>query len=303
MEIPRVALGTYLMGDCDAPIMHALTKANYKHIDCAEFYQNEKEVGDALAKVFATGQVKREDIWITSKIWNHHHYKGDAGKYCRETLKKLQVDYLDLYLIHWPCTFAKTEDDNPMPRDSDGKIIHNYSVSVLDMWAEMEQLVEEGLVKHIGVSNFSIEMLERMRFDPRVKIQPYCVQVEYNLYMQQEALRMYCEFRGMYMEGYSPLGTSGWAKSGKPNLLADPVLNAVASELGKTPAQVELKFLLQISPKTVVLPKSTNPERIALNNSLDFELSDDQISRLKACERCQRYVDGHSMGFSFADDY
>ena len=159
------------------------------------------------------------------------------------------------------------------------------------MWPEMEKLVSSGLVKHIGVSNFSIELLERFRFDPRIKIQPYCNQVECNLYMQQEALRMYCEFRGMYLECYSPLGSQTWKEKNLPNLLADPVLNEIANEIGQTPGAVELKFLLQLSPKTVILPKSSNPGRQKENFSLDFTLNDEQMSKLKNCERCFRFID------------
>lgn len=294
MEIPRIALGTYALGDdekINEPIRYAIEELGYRHLDCAEFYLNEKAVGTALKHVFDNGKVKREDIWVTSKIWNHHHRPEDVEKCCRQSLKDLQLDYLDLYLIHWPCTFADTPDNNPMPFDeATGKMKIDNNRSVLDMWPEMEKLVSSGLVKHIGVSNFSIELLERFRFDPRVKIQPYCNQVECNLYMQQEALRMYCEFRGMYLECYSPLGSGSWKQKGQPNLLGDPVLCEVANEIGRTPGAVELKFLLQLSPKIVILPKSSNPTRQKENICLDFTLNDDQMERLKKCERCYRYI-------------
>ena len=291
-QIPRVALGTvYLNTPCDDIILYAFEEAGYKHIDCAEMYENEDEIGKSLAKLFERGKVKREDIWITSKVWNTHHKPGDAERCCRRTLERLQVDYLDLYLVHWPAAFDSPSDDVLIPRGEDGKVKVDRSLKVIDLWVEMQHLVEIGLVKRIGVSNFSIEMLEKMRFDERVKIQPYCNQVEYNLYMQQEAMRMYCEFRGIYMEGYSTLGTGKWEENGNPCLLSDPVLCDIAKEVGKMPAAVELKFLLAISDKTVVLAKSNTPERLKANNSLDFELTDDQIAKLKARERCFRFID------------
>lgn len=292
MEIPRVAYGTYLLGNDDSiiePIRIAIEDVGYRHVDCAEFYENEAQVGKALHAIFENGKVKREDLWITSKIWSDNHQPELAEENCRKTLADLQIDYLDLLLVHWPCAFPKVEGERiPM---KNGKVRIDRNSSVIEFWKALEKLVEKKLVRHIGVSNFTIEMLERMRFDPEIKIQPFCNQVEYHLYMQQEAMRMYCEFRGIWVEGYCPLGS---AKSGKndevPNLLADPVLNAVAKEVGKEPAQVELKFLLSVSPKTVVLPKAKTESHIKANYDLDFELNDDQIQRLKGCERCFRYV-------------
>ena len=292
MEIPRVAFGTYLLGDDSSifePIRYAIEDAGYRHIDCAEFYLNEPAVGEALEKVWANGKVKREEVWITSKVWNHHHRPEDVETACKRSLQNLKLDYLDLYLIHWPVAFVKTDNDDPMPKNEKGEVMVDESVSIIDTWKAMEKLVEEGLVKHIGVSNFSIELLEKMRFSKDVKIQPYCNQVECNLYMQQEALRNYCEKRGLWLEAYAPLGSGHWEEDGSPNLLGDPVLNEIAKETGKPAGTIELNFLKQLSTRMVVLVKSKTTSRI-LSNIEDFHLSDEQMQKLVACERCFRFI-------------
>ena len=308
MNIPRIALGTVSISEDDnvnEPLRHAIEDVGYRHIDTAEIYNNEKAIGATLKQIFINGKVKREEIWVTSKIWNNHHHPEDVERCCRESLERLHLDYLDLYLIHWPCSFSETSNVNPDTiNEPTKKVTIDTTITVLDMWPEMEKLVEKGLVRNIGVSNFSIELLEKFRFDPRVKIQPYCNQVECNLYMQQEALRMYCEFRGMFIECFSPLGSVYSKTKGQPNLLDDPVLHEISKETGKTPAQVELKFLLQLSQKMIVLPKSANPDRQKENFSLDFTLNEEQMQKLKKCERCYRFTDIRDWGVNvYADDF
>ena len=305
-DFPTIGLGTYALGNQEQIkniIKLALEEYDYKHIDCAEFYGNEKEIGIALKEVFNNGKIKREDVWITSKLWNNHHSPEDVEKCCRNSIANLQADYLDLYLIHWPCAFVDRPDHNMMPFDENGKMMIDKTKSIFDVWIEMQKLVDKGLVRNIGVSNFSIELLERFRFDPRFTIQPYCNQVEYNLYMQQEALRRYCEFRGIYLVGYSPLGSQ--VKEGFPNLLQDPVLLEISKETGHSPAAINLRFLLQLSRFAVVLPKTSTPERLKENNSLDFNLTEDQMERLKGCERCFRFInDAHDWNVNcHGDDF
>ncbi|OHS98295.1 Aldose reductase [Tritrichomonas foetus] len=293
MEIPRIALGTFKLGDDESinePIRFALEDAGYRHVDCAEFYLNEQAVGNALEKVFSNGKVKREEVWITSKVWNHHHRREEVLKACKRTLANLKLEYLDLYLIHWPVAFVHTENDDPVPKDSEGRVLIDTDCSIIETWLAMEELVSLGLVKHIGVSNFTIELLEKLRFEERVHVQPYCNQVEVNLYMQQEALRRYCEFRDIFIEAYAPLGTGHWKEDGMPNLLADPVLTEISKETGKPVGSVELRFLSQLSPKMVVLVKSKTPERIVSNIDQSLTLTDEQMERLRKCERCTRYV-------------
>jgi aldehyde reductase len=293
MSIPRIGLGTWQLdrADVHSTILYAFEEAGYTHLDCAEFYGNQPEVGVALANLFSRGKVRREDLWITSKIWNTHHAVSDVEPTLRQTLADLQIAYLDLYLIHWPCAFAKRDD---------GVIAADRSLKVVDLWIELQRMVSLGLTRRIGVSNFSIELLEKFRFDPRVTIQPYCNQVECSLYMQQEALIQYCEFRGIFVAAYAPLG-----QGQRPLIVEDPELLAVAGELGRPVGSVAIQFVLQLSPKICVLCKSRTQERLKSNIAIDFALSDEQFARLKAREKCTRYVNpGPGWGFEpFGDQW
>lgn len=297
MDIPRIALGTFLATDKEVvknAIRVAVEEVGYRHLDCAAIYRNEDVVGEALQEVFARGAVKREDVWVTSKLWCTMHHPDDVEVACRKTLEDLKLDYLDLYLMHDAPALVKQPDGNMMPRDEQGRLIIDRSISFIETWKAMEKLVEKGLVKHIGVSNFTINMLERLRYAPDVKIQPYACQIELNLYMQQEPMRWYLKQRGIIFEGYGPLGmASEWRKGKGPVLLEDEELNAVAKELNKPAATVAIKFLQQLGEGNVcTLVKSTNPERIRSNFDINsFTLSDAQMERLKKRERCYRFAD------------
>jgi aldehyde reductase len=294
MTIPKIGLGTWKArepAELREAIRYAVEDAGYRHIDCAANYMNEEDIGAALADLFKRGVVKRQDLWITTKLWNSKHRPDLVEVGCRESLKKLQLDYLDLYLIHHPASFIVTPDFEYFPRDDKGQLIFDR-VPLIDTWKEMEKLVGLGLVKHIGVSNFTINQLERFRFSPEVKIQPFANQVEFHLYLQQEPMRMYLKFRGILMEGYSPLGSGDFRKEDQPILLDDPELKAVAAELKQPVGSVALKFLLQLDSGIAILPKSVTPARIKSNINLDgFTLSPAQFERLKKRDRAFRYID------------
>jgi aldehyde reductase len=268
--IPPIGLGTLAAKDpavLEAAIIYAVEIAGIRHIDTAFSYDNESFIGAALSKILTKGVVKREDLFITSKLSNYHHDPADVELACRTQLERLGLTYLDLYLMHWPIAFA------PIPgvatqalKVPDVKVIR---IDILDTWAAMERLQDAGLVRNIGVSNFSMEMLERLRFNAR--IQPITNQVEMNLYQQQAALRNYLEWRGgITLTAYTPFGKS--TPFGVKQL-EDPVLTEVADAVGKTPAQVTLRFLLALSPIVRVIPKSVTLERINENAELDFELT------------------------------
>jgi diketogulonate reductase-like aldo/keto reductase len=283
MDIPSVGLGTWQSTDIaklEAAVIYAVEECGYRYIDTAQAYLNEQVIGAALQKVFAKGVIKRSDIWITTKLWATCRRPALVEPAIRESLAKLQTDYVDLYLIHQPVAIPPQPDGNLFPRDPDGTLVIEH-IDILDTWAAMEPLVEKGLTRYIGVSNFSIEMLERMELSPRVKIQPFANQVEQSLYCQQWAMIRYLEPRGIKLTAWSQFGSGKVGPAGVP-LLQDPVLLEVAAEIGRAPAQVALKYLLQLSPIVNVIPKSLTLERIKENIGVDgFELNAEQIAKLR----------------------
>jgi len=285
-------------------IRYAVEVAGYRHIDTAALYQNEVFIGEALQDLFKRNIVKREEIWITSKLWCTNHSPEHVEPSLRKSLKDLQLDYLDLYLIHMPISLEHRETGEFVPKKEDGTVSEVH-VPLIETWKEMEKLVEKGLVRHIGVSNFPIPMLERMKYSQEVKIQPFTNQVEMHLYMQQYPMMRYLEENKIWLTAFAPLGKDPKMRMEGFVDLEDPHLVSIAQKYQKMPAQIALKFLLQLSPYVSVIPKSSNPERISANISLDFELTEEEMSTLKKCEKCIRLndtrkgwgVDAHGIGW------
>lgn len=261
-ELPLIGLGTWesSKGEVEAAVSAALN-AGYRHFDCAPVYRNEHEVGRALAH----GSVPRSELWITSKLWNDRRRPADVREALEQTLASLQTDYLDLYLIHWPVVWAR---NTVMKPDS--------LASLAECWRTLEALVDEGKVRHIGVSNFGEAELAALLSAARIK--PAVNQIELHPRLPQTALVEYCQRNGIVVTAYSPLGR-GTLKGA--NMLSSPTVQELAARHAVSPAAVLLRWNLQRG--VVVIPKSTNPGRLAANleEPWRFALSADEVRRLE----------------------
>ncbi len=294
-EMPILGLGTWKSpaDQAGAAVEHALTKAGYKHIDCAAIYRNESEIGQIFAKVFNNDTVKREDIFITSKLWNISHEPKRVRETCEKTLHDLQLDYLDLYLMHWGVAENFPEDSGKHADgivDQNGKL-NNPKVSIRETWEAMEELVSAGLVKNIGVANFTGMMIVDLL--SYAKILPVVNQIELHPYNQQTRLVEFCQKQGIAVTAYSPLGTPGNVKTraqGEPVLIEDPVILTIAGTHQKTPAQILIRWATQRN--TIVIPKSVTPSRIEENIQVfNFTLTEDEMKAIKALDKKLRFVD------------
>jgi len=228
--------------------------------------------------------VKREDLYIVSKLWNSNHKWSDVLPSCQQTLQDLGLDYIDLYLIHWPMSFVSGTDR--FPKDEKGNLKY-ANVDLLETWSAMEQLVYKGLAKAIGISNFNSKQIERILREG--KIRPACLQIECHPYLTQESLIAYCKDRSIQVVAYSPLGSPSrpWASKDDPQLLSDPRILEIAKKYKKSPAQVLLRF--QIERGVGVIPKSVSPDRIKQNMEVfDFKLSQDDLRVILSFNRNYR---------------
>jgi len=301
--IPPIGLGTWQAekGEVAKSITSAI-EAGYRHIDCASNYLNEAEIGDVLADLFEKGVVKREDLFITSKLNNPYHHKEHVRGHLLKTLKDLKLDYLDLWLMHWPVAFVYVPydkdrrgfDDSYDPDGCSGVDLSfnngskiDSTVSVQETWTAMEEIYTEGLVRAIGVANFSSAILHDLLTYAKVK--PEVNQFELHPYLQQNELVHFCRSRNIVVEGYSPLGTPAFKEKHEPSVLEDPTLNSLAKKYGKTPAQICLRWAVQRG--TIPLPKSVNPDRLRSNISVfDFSLTQEEMLLIKSIDKNFRYL-------------
>ena len=253
--MPAVGFGTLIPDPIETKKATRLAlEAGFRQFDSAERYRNEKEVGEAMQEVFNEGKIKREDVFIATKLWNSNHRPERVKPAFEASLKRLQLDYVDLYLIHTP--FAFQPGDEQDPRDESGKVIYDEGVTLLDTWQALERLVDEGRCKAIGLSDVDVEKAKWIVESARVK--PAVVHVESHPYLPEWELLEFCNQNGIVLQAFAALGHSS-----EPKLLDDPVITSIAKRVNKTPGQVLLAWAVQRG--TALLTTSKTPSRIQEN--------------------------------------
>ncbi|OJJ41017.1 hypothetical protein ASPWEDRAFT_101237 [Aspergillus wentii DTO 134E9] len=276
-EIPAVGLGTWLSKPHEVEnAVETALHLGYRHIDAAACYLNESEVGNGWKK----SGVPREQIFITSKLWNTHHHPENVEEALNKTLNDLQTNYLDLYLIHWPVAFEHTTE-TLTPTDPVTKRFRIADVPVSDTWAELEKLVKAGKIRSIGISNFTIEKTQELL--KTAEIPPAANQIEAHPYLQQPGLTKFLIENNILPVAYSPLGNNIYEL---PRVVNDPIVEEIAKKLGKDPAQLLISWAVQRG--TAVLPKSVTSSRIE-SNFQDFVVPDADLEALNKLDRNQRY--------------
>lgn len=289
-QMPALGLGTWKSEPEKVyRAVRAAIEVGYRHIDCAAIYQNEEQVGRALSDAIEAGEVRREDMWVTSKLWNDSHSPEHVRPAIEASLRKLALDYLDLYLIHWPVAL---EHGIELPRGPED-FIPLSEIPLEVTWAAMVKVSEQGLARAVGVSNFSRAKIEQIR--DATGETPAVNQIELHPYLQQNELVAACRNLGVAVTAYSPLGSpDSAAMLGRDDdvlLLEHPTIVDIADAHGATPGQVLIAWAL--ARGTSVVPKSVHPERIAENwAARDVSLTDEDMAAIAALDAHQRKVDG-----------
>ena len=301
-NIPPVGFGLWKVApDICADTVYQAIKAGYRHLDCACDYGNEIQVGAGIKRAIAEGLVTREELWITSKLWNTFHAPGHVELGLQKTLDDLQLEYLDLYLIHFPIAqqFVPIEQRYPPEWFADPTAAEPQmvlaKVPLHQTWAAMESLVDAGTVKRIGVCNYATSLLHDLMNYARIK--PAMVQVESHPYLTQESLLRVCRQYDVPVTAFSPLGALSYLELNMADqtesVLQQAVVTAAAARLGKSPAQVVLRWGIQRG--TAIIPKTSKVARMHENIAIfDFVLSEAEMAAISALNLNRRFNDpGH----------
>ncbi|KAH9278420.1 Aldo-keto reductase family 1 member C18 [Echinococcus granulosus] len=282
-KIPQLAFGTAGSKERMEQAVEVAISTGFRHIDGAMLYGTEPEIGAAIASSMRKYNLQREDFFLTSKLWCDKHAPEDVRPTCEMSIKDLGVEYLDLYLIHWPVSFQQ-KDDGEFDVNDPSRIVYEHH-KIEDTWRAMEELVSARLVKSIGVSNFNKRQLERILAS--CTIPPAVNQVEVNIHCPNTKLIEFCHSKNIQVEGYAPLGCPGFLKGEVKSLLNDEKVVEIAHKHKRTPAQVLLRHGIQRG--IVVIVKSVTPERIKSNfDVFDFELTDVEMEKLNRTDSNKR---------------
>lgn len=298
-SMPRVGLGLWkIAGDRTAGLVLDAIEAGYRHLDCAADYGNEAETGEGIRLALAAGHCRREDLWVTSKLWNTYHHPDHVRPACERTLSDLGVDYLDLYLVHFPISLRYVDFAERYPPEwffdpaVKRPVMEISPVPLSDTWGAMEELVEQGLVKRIGVCNYTSGLLHDLFAYARIR--PVVLQVESHPYLTQEALLRLARQYGLAATAFSPLGAASYVElemaADTDSVLTEPVVAGAAARLDRSPAQIVLRWALQRG--TAVIPKTSRRERLRENLALfDFSLNEEEMAGISALNRNRRFND------------
>jgi len=288
-QMPALGFGTLIPG---AAATIGATRdaldAGFRHFDCAERYRNEREVGEALQAGLTAGGISRQDIFVTTKLWNTNHRPERVGPAFEASLERLGLNDLDLYLIHTP--FAFQPGDEQDPRDQNGNVIYDRGVTLIETWGAMESLVDRGRCRAIGLSDISLDGLVALYESARIK--PAVVQVEAHPYLPETELLEFCKEKGIVFLAFAPLGHGI-----RPGPLEDPVISAIAAKVGKTLAQVLLAWAVQRGTALLTTPRTAARARENLDISILPQDAMDEINRIQTRQRFNEVVRTGSPGF------
>ncbi|XP_040201557.1 rho crystallin isoform X3 [Rana temporaria] len=308
--MPILGLGTYASPDVPKSLAEEAVKiaidVGYRHIDCAFITGNEMHIGNGIRSKISDGTVKREDIFYTGKLWCTYFSPEMVRKGLERSLRDVGMDYLDLFLMHWPVSLKPSGASDPS--DKDKPFIYD-NVDLCATWEALEACKDAGLVRSLGVSNFNRRQLERILNKPGLKYKPVCNQVECHVYLNQNKLHSYCKSKDIVLVAYSVLGSHrdrNWVDLSLPVLLEDPVLCKVAAKYNRTPAEVAMRFVLQ--NEIVVLAKSFSAARLKQNLGVfDFEINPEDMKILKSLDKNLHYGPFKEMKehpeYPFDDEY
>jgi alcohol dehydrogenase (NADP+) len=288
-HIPALGFGTLIP---DPAVTISATRnaleVGFRHFDCAERYRNEREVGQALQAGIAAGGIAREDIFVTTKLWNTNHRPERVEPAFQASLDRLGLDYPDLYLSHTP--FAFQPGDEQDPRDQDGNILYDRGVTLLDTWRAMESLVDRGRCRAIGLSDIALD--EVLPIYESARIKPAVIQVEAHPYLPESELLEFCKEKGVVFLAFAPLGHGV-----RPGPIEDPVVTTIAAQVGRTPAQVLLAWAVQRGTALLTTPRTVERARENFNVSALPEDAFEEINRIQTRQRLNEVVKTGVPGF------